>query len=87
VLRAGYCYGNSPVPTSTLTPMTAAIMEHTFTTGIGYRWKQFQIDFAYQYDLPVTQNIGTSSLLSGEYSNSSVKVSAQTFALTTTMRF
>ena len=39
-LRAGYCYGNSPVPTSTLTPMNAAILENTFTCGIGYHWKQ-----------------------------------------------
>jgi long-chain fatty acid transport protein len=86
-LRAGYCYGSSPVPDSTLTPLTAAIMENTVTAGTGYHWKQFQVDFAYQYDIPATQNIGTSGLLSGEYSNSSIKVSAQTFALTASMRF
>jgi len=87
VLRTGYAYGGSPVPNSTLTPMNAAILENTFTAGIGYHWDRYSVDFAYQYDLPATQNIGTSGLLSGEYSNSSVKVSAQTFALTTTMRF
>jgi len=87
VLRAGYCYGSSPVPNSTLTPLTAAIMEHTLTAGIGYHWKQFQVDLAYQYDLPATESIGASSLHSGEYSNSSIKVSAQTLALTTTVRF
>ena len=87
VLRAGYCYGSSPVPDSTLTPMTAAIMEHTITAGIGYHWRCFQIDAAYQYDLPVTQNIGTSGLRAGEYSNSSIEVSAHTFALTTSVRF
>ena len=86
-LRAGYCYGNSPTSNSTLTPLTAAILENTFTAGVGYHWKQFQFDFAYQYDLPATQNIGTSSLLSGEYSNSSIRVSAQEFTLSTTVRF
>jgi long-chain fatty acid transport protein len=86
-LRAGYCYGSSPVPDSTLTPLNAAIMEHTLSAGIGYRWKQFEIDAAYQYDLPATQNIGPSGLRAGEYSNSSVEVSAQEFALTTTVHF
>ena len=86
-LRAGYCYGSSPVPDSTLTPLTAAILENTITAGIGYHWKQYQIDFGYQYYLPTTQNVGTSALLSGEYSNSSVKVSAHEFALSTTISF
>ena len=35
VLRAGYAYGPSPVPTGTLTPMTAAIVEHTLGFGAG----------------------------------------------------
>jgi long-chain fatty acid transport protein len=87
VLRIGYCYCNSPVPDSTLTPMTAAIMEHTLTAGIGYHWRRFQFDLAYQYDFPATQNIGTSGLHSGEYSHSSTEVSAHTLAFTTSMRF
>ena len=76
-LRAGYCYGNSPVPTSTLTPLNAAILENTLTCGVGYHWKQYQFDFGYQYDLPSVQNIGTTSLQAGEYSNSSIKISTQ----------
>jgi long-chain fatty acid transport protein len=86
-LRAGYSYGNSPVPNTTLTPLTAAIMQSTLTAGIGYGWKQFQVDLAYQYDLPVTQTIETSDLRSGEYSNSSIKVSAQEIALSATVHF
>ncbi len=86
-LRVGYSYGNSPVPSSTLTPMTAAIMEHTVTAGAGYRWGRWQFDLAYQYDLPVTRNVGTSSLLAGEYSNSSTTVSVHTIALTTRVSF
>jgi long-chain fatty acid transport protein len=86
-LRAGYSYGKSPVPDATLTPMTAAIMEHTITAGVGYRWKRYEIDFAYQYDLPVERNVGTSSLLSGEFSNSSTEVSVHWFALTAGVRF
>jgi long-chain fatty acid transport protein len=87
VLRAGYSYGSSPVPGSTLTPLNAAIMQQTVTAGVGYHWKQVQVDLAYQYDLPTTQNIGTSGLLSGEYSNSSIEVSAHEIALSTTVSF
>jgi long-chain fatty acid transport protein len=86
-LRAGYSYGHSPVPDSTLTPMTAAIMEHTVTAGMGYHWRNWQFDLAYQYDLPAEQNVGTSSLRSGEYSNSSTEVSLHWIALTTSFRF
>jgi long-chain fatty acid transport protein len=81
-LRAGYCYGGSPVPDSTLNPMTASIMENTITAGIGYRWRACEFDLAYQYDLPETQRVATSSLLSGEYSNSSTKVSINWLAVT-----
>ncbi len=86
-LRGGYSYGHSPVPDATLTPMTAAIMEHTLTAGIGYQWRNWQLDLGYQYDLPAEQNVGTSGLRSGEYSNSSTEVSIHSIALTTSIRF
>jgi long-chain fatty acid transport protein len=86
-LRAGYCYGQSPVPDSTLSPMTAAIMEHTLTAGIGYKWKNCAINLAYQYDLPTTRHVGTSDLRSGEYSNSSTEVQIHWVALTTSVKF
>jgi long-chain fatty acid transport protein len=86
-LRIGYCYGQSPVPDSTLTPMTAAIMEHTITAGVGYHWSRYKIEVAYQYYLPATQNVGQSGLLSGEYSNSSTTVSAHVLAITTGFTF
>jgi long-chain fatty acid transport protein len=81
-LRAGYCYGNSPVPDTTLTPMTAAIIEHTITAGMGYRWRACEFDLAYQCGLPATQHIGTSALRDGEYSNSSITVFENVVALT-----
>jgi long-chain fatty acid transport protein len=86
-LRGGYSYGKSPVPDSTLSPLTAAIMEHTLTAGIGYHWSRYQIDVAYQWDIPITRDVGTSSLLSGEYSNSSTEVSIHWVAITAGMKF
>lgn len=87
VFRGGYSYGKSPVPDTTLTPMTGVIMEHTLTAGIGYHWRRYQIDLAYQWDLPRTRNVGDSALLAGEYSNSSTRIGVHTFALTTGIRF
>jgi long-chain fatty acid transport protein len=86
-LRAGYAFGGSPVPDSTLTPLTASIMENTLTAGVGYHWRRCQFDLAYQYNFPAMQNVGTSGLLSGEYSNSSTEVSLHILALTTSVRF
>jgi long-chain fatty acid transport protein len=86
-LRLGYAYGQSPVPNSTLTPMTAAITEHTLTAGIGYQWSRYALNLAYQFDFPATQSVGTSGLRSGEYSGSSTTVSIHTLALTASVRF
>lgn len=86
-LRAGYIYGKSPVPTSTLTPLTAAITENTLTAGIGYTQGRYSVDAAYQYSLPKTRTVATSGLEAGEYSDTSVRVSIQTFTITASVKF
>jgi long-chain fatty acid transport protein len=87
ILRAGYAHGQSPVPSSTLTPMTAALMEHTVATGAGYSLGRWSFDAAYQFDLPASRSIGISALRSGEYSNSSIEVLVHTVSLTARYRF
>ena len=87
MLRGGYSYGQSPVPNETLTPLTAAITRSAVSAGVGCHWSRYQIDLAYEYDLPTEQSIGTSSLLSGEYSNSTIKVGVQWIALTAGIKF
>jgi long-subunit fatty acid transport protein len=74
-LRGGYSYGRSPVPDETLSPLTAAISEHTLSAGVGFRRGRYRVDLGYQYDLPATQRVGTSDLRSGEYSGSKVETS------------
>lgn len=86
-LRAGYAHGQSPVPTSLLTPMTAVLMEHTLAAGLGFTRGRWTLDAAYQYDLPASRSIGTSALRSGEYSNSRIEVDLHTVALTARYRF
>jgi len=79
--RAGYSYGKSPVPGTLLTPLNAAILEHTVGLGIGRRIGDYQVDFAYQWDLPVKQGVGRSALRAGEFSNSETEVGIHWLAL------
>lgn len=85
--RAGYSYGRSPVPNETLTPLTGAIFEHTVSAGMGYRWGRYRADLAWQWDLPAVQRVERSILLDGEYSHTSLTLSAHIFQLTTAVEF
>lgn len=87
LVRGGYSYATDPVPSSTLTPMTAAILQNTLGTGVGYSHGHYRVDLAYQVQLPATQHVGQSGLLAGEYSNSQVNVMVQSLTLTTRIRF
>ncbi|MDB6154479.1 MAG: putative fatty acid transporter rane protein [Chthoniobacteraceae bacterium] len=85
-MRAGYSYGRNPVPAETLNPLTAVIMEHSVSAGAGYRWKNARVDLAWQWNLPASENVGTSKL-APEYNNSSTRITAHWFGLTTSFFF
>ena len=56
-VRAGYNYSNNPVPSQTLTPIGAVIIEHHFTGGLGYRFgDHWSADFSGLYGLKNTQS-------------------------------
>ena len=86
-LRLGYAYGGNPVPNVNLTPLNAAISEHTISAGVGYMGTRYRTDFSYQFDLPHTERTGQSGILDGEYSNSSTKLSAHWFGVSVTRYF
>jgi hypothetical protein len=67
--------------------MTAAILQNSIGTGVGYNRGHFSVDLAYQAQLPATQSVGQSSLKSGEYDNSRVEVAVQSVTLTNRIRF
>ena len=85
-LRAGYAHGNSPVPGSTLSPLTAAITRDSITAGVGYRCGRVRFDAAYVLDPKVSRTTGTSALRAGEYSNSRVRVGVHSVILSTTFK-
>ena len=86
-VRVGYSYARNPVPTGTLTPMTAAIFEHALCTGVGWTSGSYAFDLAYEFDLPSSASVGTSGLKSGEYNQSHVDVIAHLIAVTVSKRF
>ncbi len=87
VARVGYSYARSPVPDETLTPLTGAIFEHSVSTGLGYRWDRYHVDFAWEWRLPRTQRVGQSGLLDGEYSQTSLTLGAHLLQVSTGVEF
>jgi long-subunit fatty acid transport protein len=85
--RAGFAHSTNPVPESTLLPLTAAIMADQLSTGIGYRIGRSRFDLAYSFGLAAESNVGNSSILSGEYDNSRVRVGMQSLTLNTSFHF
>ena len=86
-VRAGYAYGNNPVPAGTLTPLNAPITEHLLTAGVGFRRGRITIDAAYQWQVPATARVRRSELAAGEYSDSVTEIDVQWVGLTTTIGF
>jgi long-subunit fatty acid transport protein len=87
VVRGGYAYSSNPVPSSTLTPLTAAIFRNVVAGGVGWKSERWKADIAYQAQLPASQSVGQSDLLTGEYDNSHVSVMAQSVTATLRMAF
>lgn len=87
MLRGGYSYGRNPVPAHTATPLTAVIMEHSVSMGVGRQFRCVAIDLAYQWDIPNTQSVNTSALRSGEYSNTETRVGIHWLLATVAVRF
>ena len=86
-IRFGYAHGNDPVPSGTLTPMTAAIMTNELSTGFAYHAGRSRFDVAYAFDPTAQQQVQQSNLLAGEYDNSTVRVGLQSVSLGYTFQF
>ena len=59
-VRAGWNWGNNPVPPETLLPILPAITEHHASFGASAAWNSFTFDFAFMHSLEKTVEIGTS---------------------------
>lgn len=86
-IRGGYAHANNPVPGSTLSPLTAAIMTDQLSTGVGYRLGRWQFDLGYAVNPAAHESVQQSALLSGEYSNSTVRIGTQMLTLNSSFQF
>ncbi len=86
-ISGGFVHANNPVPASTLSPLTAAIMTNQITTGFGYSHGRAHYAIAYAFDPIARESVGQSALLSGEYSNSTVRAGIQSVTASTSWRF
>jgi len=87
VLRGGYAYSPSAVPTDTLTPMTAAIVEHTFGAGVGLTQGKTSIDVGFQWSPTAERRVQNTALQGSEYDGTSVAVGAQGLVFSVRRRF
>jgi long-chain fatty acid transport protein len=86
-LRFGFAHANDPVPASTLTPLTAAIMTNQISTGFAYQPGRSKWEVSYAFRPTQSDSVGMSSLLSGEYNNSTVKVGTQSLIVSYSFKF
>lgn len=87
VLRGGYAYSPSPVPTNTLTPMTAAIVEHTLGFGFGVVQGKTTFDAGYQWSPATERRVQNTILQGSEYDGTSVAVGVQGLVFSVRRRF
>jgi long-subunit fatty acid transport protein len=86
-IRAGFAHANSPVPSSTLTPLTAAILSNEISTGWTWRHGRSRYEAAFAFRPTASQSVMQSSLLAGEYNDSTVHVGTQSVILNYALQF
>ena len=76
VVRMGYAWNRNPIPTATLTNYIPAVLEHTFSTGYGWKVAGYELDLAYQFSYGPTHHVQDSLLLGGDFDNSRIRTHA-----------
>ncbi len=80
-LRFGYEDSEVPVPSVTITPMTAATLDRAVSAGISFQFGGRNIDLAYRYSDSDRFYVGNSGLLGGEYDNTAQTLNLHTVNL------
>jgi long-subunit fatty acid transport protein len=72
-VRAGYVHRPSPIPSSTFVTYIPPVFEHDLTIGYSRSFGSWTVDLSYIYLFGPDMQVGTSSLLGGDFSNSVLK--------------
>jgi len=79
-LRAGFAYGNNPVPSSTIFPVFPAIVESHITLGAGYQvTNSVTINAAYELGLNFKETASNPSIIANEYTQSTSQLGTNLF--------
>jgi hypothetical protein len=70
VIRLGYIHNTKNIPSSTLTPLIPATMEHSFSIGYGICGETWRTDIAYQFAWSPDRKVGDSLLAGDDFANS-----------------
>jgi len=55
--RFGFAHANDPVPNSTLTPLTAAMIQNQVTAGFTYNQRRSKWEVAYSFHPTATEHV------------------------------
>jgi long-chain fatty acid transport protein len=87
-VRAGYAYGNNPIPGETVFPVFPAIVDNHITLGASYRISSpLTIHAAYELALNKKQMASDQSLIAQEYDNSTSELTEHIFHLSLSWSF
>jgi len=70
--RIGYNYASNPVPATRVSPLLPGQIEHHVAAGLGYRYKIFEVNAAYQFGVPETLKGSANDRWGQEYHNCQV---------------
>ena len=87
VFRFGYIFNDNPVPKETQTPLIPGTVKHVFTTGYSHKWEKWELDTAYQFMMSDRDQVNTSSIIGGDFDNSSMKVKVHVLFIGLKYRF
>lgn len=86
-VRCGYVYHRSPVNDATLTPYVQATLEHAFGVGYGWRCLGMEWDLTYMFSFGPAHDVGTSSLVGGDFDGSHHTAQSHCIAIGALKRF
>lgn len=70
VARVGYTHHKNPIPAGTMTPFIPAALEHAFSLGYGWSWRDWRVNFAYMFTFGPRVETTTSDIIGGDFDQS-----------------
>ena len=79
-LRAGFAYGNNPVPSTTIFPVFPAIVQSHIMLGAGYKLTgKLTVNAAYELGLNSNETASNPSIIASEYNGSTSQLGTNLF--------